>query len=416
MDSVLTRLWLHYCLLPGLGSARLARLATAFDSRGQLDKSRLQQLAQKLPKALSQQVMGLAEHNTSFYDPRIDSWLAWAGQTDHHLLLLPDPAYPALLKLIADPPPLLFLLGQPELIWQPQLAIVGSRRPSVQGQEQAYRFAATLAEHGFTITSGLASGIDGAAHKGALGKLGSTIAVLGCGIDVIYPTHHRQLASQIAATGLLISEFPLGTSPKAGNFPRRNRIISGLSLGTLVVEASIRSGSLITARAALEQGREVFAMPGSTQNPQARGCHALIKEGAALVEKTDDIFAGLPQLMSVYQQRQLPAAREFRTRWSQQIDKLEPDPGSGYKSTRFVSGVDTGEQISAATPDSGAQDLAGIDVVAEQVLEAIGFDVTHPDLIVQRTGLSVNEIQTHLMQFELMGLIRRESGGVLRIR
>ncbi|MGH8552168.1 MAG: DNA-processing protein DprA, partial [Methylococcales bacterium] len=223
----------------------------------------------------------------------IDNDLEWLNQPGHQAVTLDDPRYPSRLKEIAVPPPVLFVTGEVSLLSTPQLAIVGSRNPSPSGIDIARDFAANLCGSGLTITSGMALGIDGAAHEGCLAAGGKTIAVLGTGPDRVYPARHKQLAWKIAERGCLVTEFPPGTRPKASNFPRRNRVISGLSLGVLVVEAAIESGSLITARLALEQGREVFAIPGFIHNPLARGCNALIKKGAKLVESVHDILEEL---------------------------------------------------------------------------------------------------------------------------
>ncbi|MDR6676817.1 DNA-processing protein DprA [Pseudomonas oryzihabitans] len=220
--------------------------------------------------------------------------LAWLEAPDRHLLCLGEDGYPALLGEIADPPPLLFVEGRVELLDRPQLALVGSRQASAQGLDNARRFAHSLAAAGFCVTSGLALGIDGAAHQGALDAGGATLAVLGTGLQQLYPRRHLGLARRLLAEGgALVSELPLDCTPQAANFPKRNRIISGLSLGTLVVEASPSSGSLITARLAAEQGREVFALPGSIHHPGARGCHQLIREGAQLVESVEHILEAL---------------------------------------------------------------------------------------------------------------------------
>jgi len=407
--------WLHLCAIKGLGANRLAKCyVAAFDACGELDETAFMAWADSQPKQICRQLIHCFQscYLNSYQDahriqlPQVEVWLAWANLAGNDLIALPDPSYPSMLKLMEDPPPLLFLRGQPEYLWQPQLAIVGSRKPSASGREQAFQFARTLSANGFTITSGLALGIDGAAHQGSLNQLGSTIAVLGSGIDIIYPASHRTLAGQIAETGLLVSEFPLGTPPKAANFPRRNRIISGLSLGTLVVEAGIRSGSLITARMALEQGREVFAMPGSIQNSQARGCHHLLKQGAKLVETTDDIFIELPHLMKAFQQRRISAAKQFKSRWSVATDEAgEP---LTLKNASIPNNIDEKRGI------AGGDQHQTLDEEAQQIMAAIGFETTPVDFIVQRTGLAVSEVQAQLMKLELMGLVRTEQGGVLR--
>lgn len=217
----------------------------------------------------------------------------WLLEHDVRLVSILDPDYPPLLLEIADPPPLLYVAGAVDCIGQPQLAVVGSREASPQGETDAAAFAADLAAAGFVITSGMARGIDAAAHRGALAAGGRTIAVLGCGIDIVYPPRHRRLATDIRASGALVSEFPLGTTPHAARFPRRNRIISGLSLGVLVVEAALHSGSLITARLALEQNREVFALPGSIHSRTSTGTNALIRGGATLVRDAGEIVEEL---------------------------------------------------------------------------------------------------------------------------
>ena len=220
--------------------------------------------------------------------------LRWLERSRHHVLLHDQAAYPALLSELSDAPPLLFVAGEPSILEKPQLAMVGSRRASRPGLDTAAAFSRSLAGAGFVITSGLALGIDGAAHQAALDVGGQTVGVLGTGLEKLYPQRHRALAdAMIHGAGAVVSEFPLDAGPQAANFPRRNRIISGLSLGVLVVEASVSSGSLITARLAAEQGREVYAMPGSIHHPGARGCHQLIRDGATLVETVEHILEGL---------------------------------------------------------------------------------------------------------------------------
>lgn len=225
----------------------------------------------------------------------ITQQLEWGAQLNQSILTLEDPAYPSLLKAIADPPPVLFVRGDPKILSKPQLALVGSRKPSPSGLRAAAEFAKGLVAAGWAITSGLAAGIDAASHKGALSTGGTTVAVLGSGLDQIYPAQNKGLATQIASRGALVSEFPPHTPPLAMHFPRRNRIISGLCLGVAVVEAALRSGSLITAKLALEQGREVFAVPGSIYNPLSQGCHILIQEGAKLVTGPADVLLEFEQ-------------------------------------------------------------------------------------------------------------------------
>ncbi|MBS7691133.1 DNA-protecting protein DprA [Pseudomonas lalucatii] len=281
------RLRLH--ALPELGPRRFRRLLAAFKSASAaLSAPASAWRALGLPAACAE------ARRSAEVRERAASALAWLDRPGHHLLMWDDPAYPGLLAELADAPPLLFVAGDPGLLERPQLAMVGSRRASRPGLDCARSFARSLAGGGFVITSGLALGIDGAAHQGALEANGKTVAVLGTGLGHIYPARHQRLAAEIVERGgALVSELPLDCPPQASNFPRRNRIISGLSLGVLVVEASPSSGSLITARLAAEQGREVYAIPGSIHHPGARGCHQLIREGAILVESIEHILEAL---------------------------------------------------------------------------------------------------------------------------
>ncbi|WLQ13029.1 DNA-processing protein DprA [Hahella aquimaris] len=386
MSTLTPIVWLNLTTVPTLGDSRLALLAQHFEESSQPDDF---QLGVSSSLSFSTELWRAIEKVIAYGDRPINaqvaSTLRWSEQAGSRLFLLPDADYPSLLRLLPDPPAVLYARGRHELIHQPQIAMVGSRNPSVHGQETARQFARSLGESGFTITSGLAAGIDGSAHAGALGTLGSTIGVLGSGLHVIYPAKHRDLAQKMMENGLLVSEFPPDTQPRSQHFPKRNRIISGLSLGTLVVEASLRSGSLITARNALEQHREVFAIPGSIHNPQARGCHHLIKQGAKLVECTDDILAELPALMGLYRSLNEPwttvfAAEEFPGQQSQ------PEPAS----------------------------LGLLSEQAEVVLKGMGYDCTQPDALVERTGLSIAEIRSVLIELELEGWVQEVAGGFIR--
>ena len=293
----------------------------------------------------------------------IDYDLSWLAQENNLAITINDPNYPSQLKEIADPPPILFVRGNPELLPLPQIAIVGSRNPSSLGEETAFNFAKTLCRHGFVITSGLALGIDAASHRGALNANGYTVAVAGTGLDRVYPARHNALATEIVNNGVMISEFPPGTAAKANHFPRRNRIISGLCQGLLVVEAAKQSGSLITARMALEQNREVFAIPGSIHNPLARGCNALIREGAKLVETTQDILEELNQ-------------------YYQEDNKLLP-----Y----------TMESM--------------LDLEQQTLLNRVMFSPTSIDNLVENTGESVEAISSMLLILELQGYLEATAGG-----
>lgn len=295
----------------------------------------------------------------------VDADLQWEARDSHHLVTWADPEYPRLLREIDASPMVLYARGDLVCFHQPTIAMVGTRKPSVMGGETAHYFARELSRRGLSIASGLALGIDACVHQGCLDGGGRTIAVMGTGIDVIYPYRHRQLAEKIIDHGgLLVSEFPLKTSPIAGHFPRRNRIISGLSLITLVVEAAIKSGSLITARLAMEQNRDVMAIPGSIHNLQARGCHHLLQQGAKLVTSIEDV-----------------------------LDELKLD----YQS----SNLDQPDELVLASDN-------------ENLVHCIGFEITSIDQIVIRSGLNVSDVTIGLANLELQGLITAVPGGYMR--
>ncbi|WPO99921.1 DNA-processing protein DprA [Pseudomonas sp. HR96] len=281
------RLRLHQ--LPDVGPQHYQRLLQAFGSAEQACRASAQ--AWRAAGVRAGAHGGLSD---PAIEARVDATMRWLEHPGQHLLMLDSPAYPALLAQTDAAPPLLFVAGDPGILERPQLAIVGSRRASRPGMDTAAAFARSLAGGGFVVTSGLALGVDGAAHAGALAVGGLTVGVLGTGLENFYPQRHKRLAEDmIAGGGAVLSEFPLHTPPGPSNFPRRNRIISGLSLGVLVVEASLASGSLITARLAAEQGREVYAIPGSIHHPGAKGCHQLIRDGAVLVESIEHIMQAL---------------------------------------------------------------------------------------------------------------------------
>ncbi|HKE93563.1 MAG TPA: DNA-processing protein DprA, partial [Povalibacter sp.] len=300
---------------------------------------------------------------------------------NHHFIAANSIAYPRLLAELSDAPVGLYVRGNPELLAMPQLAMVGARNPTPPGAETAHSFAEHLARCGLSITSGLAVGIDAASHRGALAASGTTIAVCGTGLDSHYPRNNAGLAEEIATRGALVSEFPPGTPPLKCNFPRRNRIISGLALGTLVVEAAVQSGSLITARLAAEQGREVFAIPGSIHNPMARGCHRLIRQGAKLVETADDIFEELRALAGALH----PPA---------QAAAAAPRPE--------MPGI----------PEISATSGPRLDKEYEILLDALGFEPAGVDLLVVRTGLRADEVASMLLILELEGHINPYPGGL----
>ncbi len=295
---------------------------------------------------------------------RVDRELEWAEKSGNQIICYDDASYPALLRQTVNFPPLLYCSGNIDLLASPQIAIVGSRHCTPGGAKTATDFARVLAQSGLTITSGMATGIDTHAHLGALACGGNTIAVTGTGLDRIYPSSNRQMAYDIHEKGLLVTEFPLGTSPRSDNFPRRNRIISGLCVATLVVEAARRSGSLITAHQAVEQGREVFAIPGSIHNPQARGCHQLIREGAKLVDQASDIIEELGSLLGFIAQQQINQTSDI------QLD----------------------------------QEAIGL-------LEVIGYDPVSADALVERSGLTIDKLSSMLLSLELSNLIQSAPGG-----
>lgn len=325
-----------------------------------------------LPEGLSQKLKQSLDQLNKQQDTlsvQAEAVMDWCQNNVVQWLCLSDSAYPALLKEISIPPSVLFVRGDADLLCLPQVAIVGSRNATVSGLNTAFDFAKMLASSGFVITSGMALGIDGAAHNGAL-ETGQTVAVLGTGLDVLYPKQHRELHQKILDHGgAVISEFMPGTPPLPANFPRRNRIISGLSLGTMVVEAAIRSGSLITARYAMEQGREVFAIPGSIHNAMSKGTHALLKQGATLVESGHDIVEQVGGMLAYVE------AETLESSVSQVIDKRTDQP-------------------------SGQQEL----------LQAVGFDPVDIDTLVSRTGLPIAQLNRQLMELELDDVIANQNG------
>jgi DNA processing protein len=362
------RAWLTLVQAPGVGPRLIARLLGRFggvETALVADANTLRELG--IPVAAIEALRRPDE-------AMLDALFAWGQRDGTAILTRDDPDYPPLLAQIPDAPGVLYVRGDPGALADPQLAIVGSRNPTPQGADTTRDLARYLAGCGLTITSGLAMGIDGAAHRGAL-EAGRTIAVLGTGLDRVYPAAHRDLAKHIADGGALVSELPPDSPARAEHFPRRNRIISGLSLGTLVTEAALGSGSLITARLASEQGREVFAMPGSIHNPLARGCHALIRDGARLVECAQDILAELAPA--------LRAAAAPPAAWG------PGTPGGG-----MVGG--------------GAPQL---DADYQRLLTAMGHDPVAADDLIRRTGLPADSVASMLLLLELQGRVSSYPGG-----
>ena len=302
--------WLRLSLTPGLTGGACRRLLSRFETASSI----LEQSRATLEQVLDPAVAAAVVHGPG--SDLLDAALAWAQAPGNEIIALDAPYYPPLLKETPDPPLILYAAGHTELLQRTAVAIVGSRNATAQGMRDAEAFARALAQSGICVVSGLALGIDAASHRGAIDTPGSTIAVLGSGIDIVYPRRNADLCEQIRTGGLLLSEFALGTPPIAANFPRRNRIISGIARGCLVVEAAIASGSLVTARLAADQGRDVFAIPGSIHSPLSRGCHHLIKQGAKLVEKAEDI---LEELGVVTRPTQLVDARASVAHESQKV-------------------------------------------------------------------------------------------------
>jgi len=368
--------------IPQLGAQRIARLLSEVDFAQfcQYDKRQLQQI-------------GWNEKQIQrwFHPERrwIDNALSWAEQPNQRLLTLFDEEYPFLLRQISTAPPVLFVRGSVSSLSLPQIAIVGSRDFSAYGEYWAGYFSEQLVKHHLAVTSGLAIGIDGFCHQRAVAEQGITIAVLGSGLDQVYPARHKKLAEQIVECGgALVSEFFPNQPPLAENFPRRNRIISGLSLGTLVVEATVNSGSLITARYALEQGREVFALPNSVQNPYAQGCHKLIKEGAMLTETVEDILQAI--------QYQLP---------NQPRQQALFDEPQAVKKAPFFATVNV---------PNVAKNLPKMTACQQQIVEHISLDPISIDDLAKASGLAVETLLVELLGLELLGVIKQVSGGYVR--
>ncbi len=378
MDPAELGAWLRLQLTPGIGSVHGCRLLKAFGLPTAVFRQNLSALRSVVSERLAQAVLEVPPN----LEPSLRTLMQWldAGGGQHRLVTLGDPSYPASLLNIDDPPLMLYVQGN-DAAWQaleqaPCVAIVGSRNPTPQGADNARAFARSLAQAGLSIVSGMALGVDAAAHRGALEIQESalaTIAVVGTGLDRVYPAQHTKLAIEIAARGLLISEYPLDTAPLPAHFPRRNRLISGLARATLVVEAALQSGSLITAQQALEQGKDVFAIPGSIHSTQARGCHALIKQGAQLVDCAQDILD----------------APGFQT--------IQKSPGTPASSGEAALDAD------AHGTDAGAA-----------LLDALGFDPGSLEVLQSRTGWDTAQLQAQLMALELRGQVGRLPGGLFQ--
>ena len=372
--------WLRLATTPGISRGIARQLLAAFGSPERVleaDRDALRALA-------ASDVVNVLKRQDPSDEACVAATRRWLKTAEaaspRDIVTLDDPRYPALLLETADPPLLLFTLGRVELLSAPGVAVVGSRDATPQGLDNARTFAQLFSERGLTVVSGLALGIDGAAHEGGLAGAGSTVAFVGTGLDRVYPSQHRDLMRRIARQGLVASEYPLGANALPQNFPRRNRLIAGVARGTLVVEAALESGSLITARLALEEGRDVFAIPGSIHSPQSRGCHRLIQEGAKLVETGDDVL------------RELRFGLPAETRRA----ALSPAQPSLFASATIA-------EVDAGGPDGA-------------LLAALGHDPVTFDALAARTGLPSDQLAARLLELELAGVVQRLPGGLLQRR
>ncbi len=382
------QLWIALWRIPGVGPKSFHKLLSNIGDAATVFSSSISRLTQA---GISEKLAHAILDNKTNQESAIPD-IEWLKAADiHHIITIQCDEYPELLKRISDPPPLLYVHGKLSLLKDPQIAIVGSRNPTQGGTNNAYEFAKHLGQTGFCITSGLALGIDGNAHNGALEVNAPTIAVTATGIDRVYPAKHREMAHRIADNGAIVTEFPIGTQPKASNFPRRNRIISGLSYGTLVVEAAQQSGSLITARLAMEQNREVFAIPGSIHNPLARGCHQLIRQGAKLVETAQDILEEMATVIDV----------------SEHPDDLQI---SSNTSTNRPTSVEN--RIKTNSNPANTENLDSSPNDDQQIiLKEMGFDPISIDQLIVRTGIDTASLSASLLMLELQNLIASNGGG-----
>ncbi len=367
--------WLALGRMRGIGPAHIRQILDqgfSMQTFFELSGSELQALGLKPQQ--SEQIKAFHAGHNSEITVGVERDLAWCASSDQHsILTFASDDYPALLREIPAAPPVLFVRGDVNCLSLPQIAVVGTRHPSRQGKQLAHDFAAFFAQQGFVLTSGLALGIDACAHEGALNASGQSVAVLAHGLDAIYPARNQALGQRLVGHGALVSEFPIGVNPRPEYFPRRNRIISGLSLGVLVVQAAVKSGSLITAKVAAEQGREVFALPGSIHDPLAKGCHELIRNGATLVETAAQVVEELNPLLG-YLQSSLPLEP------SAVVDRMNFEPSS----------------------------------TEAKLLSVMDFDPTSVDQLVGLTGLSVADVSSALVLLELEGAIAQSRGGYMR--
>lgn len=377
--------WLRLTLAPRLGPVALRGLLGTFGLPTAILAASPGELRHHLPEATLRALLAPPDAGLQ---AQIDRTIAWMAEPGHHILTLADRAYPATLLALPDPPTLLYVRGRLDLLTQPSLGIVGARHATLQGTQNAEAFAEALSQAGQTVISGLALGIDAAAHTGALRGPGSTVAVIGTGPDIVYPARNRALTDHIAAEGTILSEFPLGAPASRFHFPRRNRLIAALGQGVLVVEAALQSGSLITARLAAELGRDVFAIPGSIHSPLSKGCHRLLRDGAKLVESAQDIFEELQGCTA-------PAEIRRHTQIANPgvTPSAAPDPGHAR--------IPPPQNNSSHTPD-------------DPLLTALGYDPIALDALCERLGQAPSALSAQLFSLELAGHVERLPGNVFR--
>lgn len=378
--------WVQLALTPYIGAESFLNLIRFFGSAKQALAASAEQIAHLVHH---KQAAKEWDAGRELAKASADAALKWSEGERCRLMLLGDEDFPLMLTEGLTPPPLLFLRGNPELLCRPSVSIVGSRHATPQAMRIAYDFGQALSQQGIGVVSGMASGIDTAAHQGALTGDGGTVAVWGTGVDRIYPQSNQKLAYQIAEKGLIVSEFPLGTRPLAGNFPRRNRLIAALGQASLVVEAALESGSLITAKLAADMGREVMAVPGSIDNPHSKGCHKLIKEGAKLVEILEDILQECPRLLQKPQVSSYSIYRQSESRQSQ-------DSSAEQKEDNFIS-----ECLSEKHNKKEAESL----------LERMGYAPVHPDSLAEQLLMATADVYALLLEMELDGIVAAMPGG-----
>ncbi|MFC6308212.1 DNA-protecting protein DprA [Paraburkholderia dipogonis] len=401
--------WLRLALAPGLKPGALRLLLGAFGLP--------EAIFGHAPEALAE-IAGAAAANAALaptgpdFDAQLDAVIAWREQPGNQVVTLDDPAYPPALLTMPDPPPLLYIKGRLNLLHTRAVALVGSRSATPQGVEDAERFARELSVAGVTVVSGLALGIDGAAHRGGLQGIGGTVAVIGTGADLVYPAAHHALARQIAVQGAILSEWPLGTPARAAHFPQRNRLIAGLVSGVVIVEAAMRSGSLITARLANEMGRDIFALPGSIHAPLSRGCHRIIKQGAKLVETPDEV---LEELGFARQAAPRAASGSAHAIFSNHAYPRNTPAGSGAAPDRAhlaaLQPAEASPAESAGTPLAATPPSPPANPEAQRLLAALGHSPTTLEILATRTEMEDADLQTALLQLELAGQVTMLPGG-----